>query len=59
MRVKSDEASIQLSSNPDCPACQEKRLHVPSEWDKYHHPLAGTGHSREHGAPLKKDDVSK
>jgi hypothetical protein len=44
---------VNRSSNPDCPACQEKRLHIPEEW-KLYHPLAGTGHSREHGSPIKK-----
>lgn len=47
------EATIHSSSNPDCPACQEKRMHKEEEWKKYH-PLAGTGHSREHGSPIKK-----
>lgn len=53
MRYKGDEITINLSTNPDCPACKNKRLHKSKEWKKYH-PLAGTGHSREHGTPIKK-----
>lgn len=35
------QATIRRTSNSDCPACREKRLHGVSEW--LYHPGAGHG----------------
>jgi len=29
-------------ANPNCPACQQKRMHKPEEW-KLYHPMMGEG----------------
>lgn len=55
MRYKGDEITINKSSNLNCPACKDSRLHSKEEF-KLYHPLAGTGYSREHGSPIKKND---
>jgi hypothetical protein len=36
------DRAIQRTSNPDCPACTEKRMHRPEEWTAFH-PDAGKG----------------
>jgi ribosomal protein L37AE/L43A len=30
------DLTIYRTSNPDCPACREKRLHRAHEWDAWH-----------------------
>ena len=54
MSNSQEDKTIFKTPNSDCPACQKKILHNEHEWKTYH-PLAGTGHSREHGSPLKKN----
>lgn len=36
------DLTVNRTPNPDCPACQVKRLHKPDEWKEYH-PRAGEG----------------
>ena len=36
------DGTIARTPNPDCPACQAKRMHTKYEWAQFH-PLAGTG----------------
>lgn len=45
---------IARTRNPDCPACQRRRLDQPEEW-KQHHPLAGTGFHGAHGKPRESE----
>lgn len=40
--------------NPECPACQESRLHSSLE-TKTHHPLAGCGYTKEQGWTYNKN----
>lgn len=42
-----NDPRINLSFNPDCPACVEQRTHDAVEWAL--HPLAGHGFSPESG----------
>lgn len=43
-----DKLTTLRTPAPNCPACQHKLRHTPEDWA--HHPLAGQGHFKEHGA---------
>lgn len=53
-----DQLTLARTPADDCPACEAKRRHSAEEKAQYH-PLAGTGGSREHGAPMKEPEISK
>lgn len=40
--IMNSDATINRTPNPQCPACQQNRMHNSDEWEAFH-PMAGTG----------------
>ena len=47
--TETESKLIHRDGNPDCPACQKKRVHTRRELGPPHHPYAGHGYTREVG----------
>lgn len=48
MSADKEGLTINRTQNPDCPGCQEKRLHTETEFRKFH-PYARHGFRKEQG----------
>ena len=46
--TEAEDKLVHRDGSPDCPACQDKRVHTAVDWAQFH-PYVGHGYTKERG----------